>query len=164
MKKLILIRHGKSSWDLPVSDKQRDLTPKGIENCILVASNVVQYIPKDAIFWSSEATRAHKTALLFLNEWNINSNNLIVKKELYTFDYKALYNQIIGCNDESKTLVLFGHNNAITDFVNKFGSQHIDNVATSGFVAIEFDTNSWKNLSKGTTFAVVFPKKIIPNT
>jgi hypothetical protein len=36
-------------------------------------------------------------------------------------------------------MLFFGHNSAITNFVNKFGI-FIDNVSTSGFVS-EFETN-----------------------
>ena len=31
MKKLILIRHGKSSWEMPLEDHERPLTNKGIK-------------------------------------------------------------------------------------------------------------------------------------
>ena len=41
MKKLVLLRHAKSSWDLNVSDKDRPLTEKGI-NRIKMISVVAQ--------------------------------------------------------------------------------------------------------------------------
>lgn len=161
MKNLILIRHGKSGWDNPVSDKHRDLLPKGIDNSILVARSTREKVLDNAAFWSSAATRAHKTALIFLNEWNINPEKLVVKEALYTFDFKNLQQQITQCTDEYDTLIIFGHNNAITDFVNQFGSEYIENVATSGFVNLEFETNTWKNIKHGTTKHVVFAKHLL---
>ena len=38
MKELILIRHGKSSWDYPVSDKDRPLQERGINDAHLVSN------------------------------------------------------------------------------------------------------------------------------
>ena len=66
MKKLILVRHGKSSWDFPVKDIDRDLIEKGIQNSISVAKISLNLIDSNSVLWSSNATRAHKTALLFL--------------------------------------------------------------------------------------------------
>jgi phosphohistidine phosphatase len=45
----------------------------------------------------------------------------------------------------------FGHNAAITNFVNIFGDVSIENVPTSGFVSIEFDTENWIEIKKGKT-------------
>jgi phosphohistidine phosphatase len=55
------------------------------------------------------------------------------------------------------SLIIFGHNEAITKFVNKFGDLLIDNVPTSGVVSLQFDIKDWKNLSKGKTLNTVFP-------
>ena len=57
-------------------------------------------------------------------------------------------------------LILFGHNSAITDFVNKFGDIFIDNVPTSGFVSIKFDCDSWETINKGKTDKIIFPRDI----
>jgi phosphohistidine phosphatase len=57
-------------------------------------------------------------------------------------------------------LIIFGHNEAITNFVNKFGSSFIENVATSGFVSILFEQESWKYISNGITKKVVFPRDL----
>ena len=57
-------------------------------------------------------------------------------------------------------LMLFGHNEAITNFVNKYGNIRIDNVSTSGFVNIIFDTVNWNTLENGTTQKVIFPSDL----
>jgi phosphohistidine phosphatase len=59
--------------------------------------------------------------------------------------------------------MIFGHNSAITDFVNKFGDFFIENVPTSGLVVIEFETDFWKNITKGKIKKVILPKEIIEN-
>ncbi|MEY2869533.1 MAG: hypothetical protein RIR01_2030, partial [Bacteroidota bacterium] len=58
------------------------------------------------------------------------------------------------------SVILFGHNAAITNFVNKFGDVFIDNVPTSGFVSLQFDTDSWDSISKGKTKKIIMPKDL----
>lgn len=160
MKQLILIRHAKSSWDLPVKDFDRPLSSKGIQNAHLVSDNVINYLPETFIIWSSAAKRAAETAIIFTQNFNCPIESIMFKEELYTFDMNKLENSIKSCNDQFDNLILFGHNEAITNFVNKFGSVYIENVSTSGFVSISFDTDSWTNITKGETIKVLFPKDL----
>ena len=55
--------------------------------------------------------------------------------------------------------MVFGHNHAITHFVNKFGDKFIDNVPTCGVVIIEFDIDEWRNIKKGKTVKTIFPRE-----
>ncbi len=160
MKQLILIRHAKSSWDLPVKDFDRPLSSKGIQNAHLVSDTVINYLPETFIIWSSAAKRAVETAIIFTQNFNCPIESIMFKEELYTFDMSKLENSIKNCNDQFDNLILFGHNEAITNFVNKFGSVYIENVSTSGFVSISFDTDSWTNITKGETIKVLFPKDL----
>ena len=86
MKNLILIRHSKSSWDDPVIDSKRDLTHKGILKAAKVALFTKNRVSPDAVVWSSHAKRAHKTAILFLENWQWNVSKIEIVNELYTFD------------------------------------------------------------------------------
>jgi phosphohistidine phosphatase len=56
--------------------------------------------------------------------------------------------------------MVFGHNHAITAFVNAYGSVYIDNVPTCGVVIIDFDINNWKDLNKGKTVKTLFPRDL----
>jgi hypothetical protein len=48
------------------------------------------------------------------------------------------------------TVLFFGHNAAITNFVNKFGDVSISN-AYQRFVALEFDTEYWEEIKQRKT-------------
>lgn len=158
MLSLILVRHAKSSWDLPVNDKQRKLTPQG-ENAIKkVALLANEYVNNDFTIWSSTATRAKATALLFCDNASIDKNLIVLKEELYTFSMRDLERQVKQCESSVKALILFGHNEAITDFVNKFGDINIDNVPTAGLVYLQFDTDCWENINQGKVVKIIFPK------
>ena len=161
MKNLILIRHGKSSWEAPLKDIDRPLDRKGIKNAHKVASKCIPFLPSTFIIYSSIAERASETALIFAQNISYPIESIILKKELYTFDEYQLEKVIKSFSNVYESVILFGHNGAITNFVNKFGDIFIDNVPTSGFVSIEFDTDSWGKISKGKIKKIIFPKKFI---
>ncbi len=160
MKQLLLIRHAKSSWDAPLRDYDRPLTSRGIQDVHLVSSHINSLIPKTFLIWSSPARRAKETALIFAQNISYPVESIIFKEELYTFDEKKLEDSIKSCSDEFQHIIVVGHNEAVTNFVNKFGSTLIDNVSTSGIVNIIFEQNNWKNIENGSTKNVVFPKDL----
>jgi len=160
MKQLYIIRHAKSSWEAPLRDFDRPLNSKGIQDAHLVATTVSNQLPKSFIVWSSAAKRASETALIFAQNISFPFESIIFKEDLYTFDEKQLEQIIKSCPNDYDNLILFGHNEAITNFVNKFGNVYIDNVSTCGFVNITFDTTSWKNIEKGITKKVIFPRDL----
>lgn len=160
MKNLILIRHAKSSWDAPLKDKDRPLSKRGINDAHLVAEHVLEYLPKTYIVWSSSATRAKNTAYIFAENFSIPIENIIFDDELYTFDVSKLERIIKKCDNKYDNLILFGHNEAITNFVNTFGNIDVDNVPTSGFVSLSFNVDNWEEINKGTTKKIVFPSEL----
>lgn len=160
MKQLLLIRHAKSSWEAPLRDFDRPLTSRGIHDAHLVSSNIINQIPKSYLLWSSAAKRASETAMIFAQNIGFPLDSIIFKQELYTFDERQLEQIIKSCPDEYDHLIVFGHNEAITNFVNSFGNIFVDNVATAGFVNIIFDQHSWKLINNGVTKKVVFPRDL----
>ena len=160
MKQLLLIRHAKSSWEAPLRDYDRPLTKKGIQDAHLVSSHIGPYIPKTFLLWSSAAKRASETAMIFAQNISFPVESIVFSEELYTFDERKLEQIIKLCPNDYDNLILFGHNEAITNFVNKFGSILIDNVSTSGFVSITFEQNNWNDIANGITQKVIFPKDL----
>lgn len=160
MKNLVIIRHSKSSWEAPLNDKDRPLSPRGIQDAHLVSTKIIDYLPDTYIVWSSTAKRALETATIFSHHLHIPLETLILRDDLYTFDEKALEKVIKSCPNHYENLILFGHNDAITNFVNKFGDLFIENVPTSGVVSLAFDTDDWNDLKKGRTIKTVFPSHI----
>lgn len=160
MKKLILIRHGKSSWDTPVKDEDRPLTPRGVKDALKMAEHITDFLPNRFVIWTSPAKRALNTAVIFSQFHNIPQELVIVHEELYTFDESQLVSSIQSVKNEHNNLILFGHNGAVTDFVNKFGDQSIVNVPTSGAVIIEFPQEQWQSIANGKIIKTLFPKEL----
>ncbi|RZJ33516.1 MAG: histidine phosphatase family protein [Flavobacterium sp.] len=160
MRTLILVRHGKSEWGTTAVDIDRPLKESGESDARLVCEEVKRFLPPKFTIWSSVARRASKTALIFADILSYPAQDIFFREELYTFDAAALETCIRSCSDEHRTLMVFGHNEGLTDFVNKFGDIYIDNVPTSGLVTITFDTGSWSDFSTGKTGKVIFPRDL----
>ncbi|MEL1240181.1 SixA phosphatase family protein [Flavobacterium flavipallidum] len=160
MKNLVLVRHAKSNWDMPLKDIDRPLDQRGLMDAHLVSSNIQKHIPKKYIIWSSPAKRARDTAVIFAQNILYPIENIEFKDDLYTFDEKQLEGIVKSCENTFDSVILFGHNAAITNFVNKFGDVFVDNVPTSGFVSMQFDTDNWDDINKGLTKKIITPKDL----
>ncbi|MEO9893782.1 histidine phosphatase family protein [Aurantibacter sp.] len=160
MKKLILVRHGKSSWAYSVSDRDRPLSERGINDAILVSDKVAENaIEIDAIF-SSPANRALHTCTIFLRQLYLPLSKLEIRNELYDFSGNEVLNVVKNLNDNLNSVMIFGHNHAFTHIANSLGNNYIDNVPTSGLVDLNFEVESWSEITKGTTQRLIFPKQL----
>lgn len=160
MKKLILVRHGKSSWEYSVSDKDRPLLERGINDAILVSDEFAeQAIEIDAVY-SSPANRALHTCAIFLRQLYLPFNKLEVLHELYDFSGNEVLNVLKNLNNDINSVLIFGHNHAFTHIVNSLGNSYIDNVPTAGLVELNFNIDSWSQIAKGTTQQTIFPKQL----
>lgn len=158
MKKLTFIRHGKSSWEYNVSDRDRPLLERGINDAYLVAS-AIETQSFDAVF-SSPANRALHTCAIFSRVFNIPSNQVRVYDELYDFSGEEVLKFIHSLDNNLQNVVIFGHNHAFTELVNRLGNVAIDNVPTAGLVALKFDELEWNSVKKGVTEKTIFPKNL----
>ncbi len=160
MKNLILIRHAKSSWDNPSQDIDRPLEQRGIDDAHLVAIDSIKYLPQNFVIYSSVAKRARETAMIFAKTILYSFESIVFIDELYTFDENKLEKSIKSISNDFENVILFGHNEAITNFVNKFGDIFIDNVPTSGLVWLQFETDHWEKIGKGKTKKTIFPRNL----
>jgi len=58
--------------------------------------------------------------------------------------------------------MIVGHNPALTDFINQYLKEPIENLPTSGIVGISFETDKWEEipLAKHHVDILLFPKEI----
>ncbi len=159
MKTLYIVRHAKSSWEYEgIKDIDRPLKERGINDAYLISSVLQKKIATPDVFISSCANRALHTAMIFTYTFNFPLANLRISKSLFNFSDGYLIKTVKALDDGFDSAIIFSHDHGISDFVNKFGSVHLDNVPTCGVVAINFDTNHWKDIKSGKTFLTEFPK------
>ncbi|MEM6517562.1 MAG: histidine phosphatase family protein [Bacteroidota bacterium] len=157
MKKLILMRHGKSSWEFDLPDDNRPLKSRGINDARLVSEIFKEKNINFDVVLSSPANRAFSTCKIFLKNFNFNFENIQVVPDLYDFHGENVIKTIKNVDDRYHNIMIFGHNHAFTSICNIFGDKFIENLPTSGLAVIEFEIDSWRDLKKGTTTLTIFP-------
>lgn len=162
-KTLFLVRHAKSSWDNPgLDDRQRPLNGRGKEEAPRMGKHLAGYKVKPELITSSPAVRALKTAEKIAKELGFKKSDVVVNEGIYTFDGGSLIDIIKELDDKYDTVMLVGHNPAITALANELSGAGIDNIPTCGVALIEFDARNWKEASGGGGRLVEFdhPKKL----
>jgi phosphohistidine phosphatase len=162
-KTLFLVRHAKSSWDeTGLDDRQRPLNERGKEEAPKMGKHLAGYKVKPDLITSSPAVRALKTAEKIAKELGFRKSDVVVNENIYTFDGGNLVDVIKELDDKYDTVMLVGHNPAITALAKELSNADIDNIPTCGVALIEFDAGNWKDVSKGGGTLVEFdyPKKL----
>ena len=160
MKRLILVRHGKSSWKHDLPDHERPLKKRGYRDGEKVSSTFKEFYSPGASLWSSAATRALETAKMFKEALKVPDEDFTIRQDLYTFDAKELQEIIRSCPDTIDKLMIFGHNPAMTNTVNSLGDKIIENLPTTGLCVIDFQNDEWKNIKNGKTIITLLPKNL----
>ena len=160
MKRLTLVRHGKSSWDENLPDDKRPLQKRGENDGELVSKALKSFLTQPVLVWSSPAVRALETAKIFKSNLNIADEDFHIIKALYTFNVNDLFNQIKNCDNSIENLMIFGHNPATTNLVNFLGDAYVENVPTTGLFMFDFETDNWENIENGKTILSLFPKNL----
>ncbi|MBU3026990.1 MULTISPECIES: SixA phosphatase family protein [Zobellia] len=160
MKTLVLVRHGKSSWDYSVGDRDRPLQERGIRDALKVSSAFKpQAVKIDKVF-SSPANRALHTCMIFMRQLGLPLAKVEITDELYDFSGESVFDFVEKLDDALDSVLVFGHNHAFTYVANSLGNTYIDNVSTSGLVHLDFNVDFWKSVQKGTTKQTIFPKDL----
>ena len=163
MKTVYIVRHAKSSWNQPdVSDEERPLLEKGKKRTKKVIDSLLKKnISVDYII-SSHAVRAYETACILARALKYPLEEIRQDPHVYFADGDGLFSQFYDIPDKFQSLMIVGHNPALTDFVNHYIQPRIDNLPTSGLVSINFDTDHWDKvpLIKGTVNFSLFPKAL----
>lgn len=160
MKSIVLVRHGKSSWEFNVPDAQRPLKQRGIKDAQLVANEFFKSHKIPSQIFSSPANRALSTCKIFVQTFNLSENSISVEDDLYDFGGESVINFIKNLPNSYDDIMIFGHNHAFTSIANIFGDKFIENVPTSGLIKLKFDIDNWKDLKQGTTELIIIPKEL----
>lgn len=160
MKTLTLIRHAKSSWAHDVTDHQRPLKTRGLNDANLISTALKNLNFSVNYVMVSDAIRTKMTADIILPNLKIDKKNIVYNHDLYDFSGRNLVNTIKNCPNSIDKLMVFGHNHAITDFANTYGSKYISNVPTCGVVVIAFSQTKWSGIKSGNTVRTLFPRDL----
>lgn len=146
MRRLLLIRHAKSSWNFPeLSDHERPLKPRGERDIHLMSQRLQSRNEQLDAIVSSSAVRALQFAKVIADSLAV---KLTVNSDYYTFSAADLLEQLYNLPEREQRVAVVAHNPAITDLANQLSNQSIANIPTSGMVAFGCDIQHWHHLSK----------------
>jgi len=162
MKTLYFVRHAKSGKDnFDITDFDRPLNDRGYQDAHLVGDWLHRKDLRIDVLVTSPAIRAITTALIFCNRLHYPAEQLLLRQSLYDSTMK----QYLGCIAEVKkgdSLMLFGHNETISETVQKLYADRIDDMKTCAVVALKFEIQSWSDIqsSKGKLVFHIHPEAI----
>jgi len=160
MKILFLVRHAKSSWELPVEDKERPLKSRGLKDAQIVAKRFLELENFPKKIYTSPAKRALETCKIFMNLSKNEDLDMSIIDDLYDFNGNSVIEFLKNLSNSFDSVMIFGHNHAFTSISNIFGDRYIENLPTSGLVKIIFDTNVWSDITNGQTEFIISPKNL----
>lgn len=161
MRSLLLMRHSKSNWDEPGrKDFDRTLNDRGRKDAPEMGKRLKREGIKPDLIISSPAVRALKTAKEVARETGYPEKNILQEFEIYEADIDNLIHVIRNINDEYHTVILIGHNPALTGLVGYLTNSFIDNIPTSGVAMLHFSLPTWKQVTRfsGKLSSFDFPK------
>jgi phosphohistidine phosphatase len=161
MKKLVLIRHAKSSWDQPwQDDHDRPLAERGLKDAVEMAKRLKKKgIFPDCIL-SSSALRAVQTATITAEELGVPHDKIKIEKTLFHASPNILLKWIHMQKDSYQTLFVIGHNPGLNELIKSLGMD-IENLPTSGQFGFSLKMISWSELNPENVrfWYLDYPKK-----
>lgn len=167
MKKLIIIRHAKSSWDNPdLDDFDRPLNKRGIKDAPRMGKRLKEKRVTPDIMLSSPAKRAFATCQAIATVLQFDHAKIKTDKRLYHANEDKILHVVRSLKDsprESEEVVMiFGHNPGLTAFANALLNETIDNIPTCGIVAAKLSVERWQDVTFGCGEILFFdfPKRV----
>ncbi len=157
MKRLILIRHAKSSQgNASLSDRARPLGERGIYDAPRMGAALRDVVSVPDSVFSSTAVRALSTARLLATALGYDDDAIIAEEALYTFDERALLSAIHAFPEVDKCVALVGHNPACHFLFEQLTGQRLDKYVTCGAAIIDLNVRVWREVGIGTGELVQF--------
>lgn len=165
MRRLLLVRHAKSSWKFPhLSDFERPLNGRGNRDAPHMGKRLAARGLEPDLVLSSPAARALATAKIIAGALGYPEKKIVEIGDLYGAGIRTFLDALAAGEKrrgKSETVMLVSHNPGVTDLVNYLTGASIGNVPTCGVAVIGFDAERWKGIGRGAGRLVDFdyPKK-----
>lgn len=162
MKTLLLARHAKSDWNSSAAnDFERPLNQRGLQDAPLMASYLKQCGYSVGQIISSDALRALQTAEHY-RQCLKPGRDLISYHDLYLASLQAIVYLVQHIAPAENTVMLVGHNPGMTEALNFFSTETVDDMPTCSVGIIQFDVNQWQDAARSAGMLLGFehPKRV----
>jgi phosphohistidine phosphatase len=163
MKTVCLVRHAKSSKDIPnIRDIDRPLNDRGKKDARLIGEMLAEKSFKADILISSPATRALDTAKIIAKSLSNPENKILKKISLYETSLEDYLETIAETENPVHSIALFGHNPLISMALAKLTKKNYQEMKTCAAACIEFRIKAWNEIrdAKGELLFYLSPKDI----
>ena len=145
MKRLLILRHAKSSWaDSSIDDSQRPLNERGLRDAPRAGAWLRERgLLPDAII-TSDAVRARTTAQAVAKTAGY-SQEIIIEPSLYHAKPDDVLAVLRGIRTDALTVLVVGHNPGLEDLVAQLTGEHHD-LPTAALVHIALEIDDWSEV------------------
>ena len=164
MKRLLLVRHAKSSWDdHSLEDFERPLNKRGKKDAPRMGSHLKsKREAAPGLVICSTAKRACETAELLLGPLGYDPNEVVYNREIYDGEADDVLGLIQGVDDVHDQVLLIGHNPDISDLAGMLSGEQVQSLPTCAVFCLDFDVSAWQDVVAGAGKKVFLdvPKEI----
>jgi phosphohistidine phosphatase len=145
MKRLLLVRHAKSSWADPGQrDIDRPLNERGRRNAPEMGKRLRERGLVPDLIVSSPARRALATAQLLADAFGMARGDIEIVDALYEASTATWLETIGALPAAVGTALMVGHNPELTELANLLCREtRIDNLPTCGVLCLEYGVRGW---------------------
>ena len=148
MKKLLLLRHAKSSWaDSGIADFDRPLNERGLRAAPLMGRLMRERKLRPDLVICSPAERARQTATLVIKAAGLDAP-LRFDERIYEATPARLAEIVSQIEDAAGEALLVGHNPGFEELVEKLTGE-AGHMATATLALITLDIEKWNKLRDG---------------
>jgi phosphohistidine phosphatase len=147
---LYLLRHAQSAEkQIGQNDRDRELTPRGVKQALLIGNFLLQKKTLPDIIMCSTAERAKSTADLVLEVLKLDAERILLRDELYEASTRTFFQFVSQLEDNLHHVICVGHNPVISYLAEYVTKAEIGEMVPAGMAIIRFNINSWKEVSEG---------------
>ncbi len=141
MRRLLVLRHGKSDWDTGGADHDRTLNDRGRRSADAIGELLTSAGLVPDLAYTSTAVRAHTTLerAVLAGDW---STTVETRESLYMSSVGAALDVAAKAPDDADSVMLVGHEPVWGELVQRLTSAHVV-MGTATVVVMELDIMSW---------------------
>jgi len=162
MKRLLLLRHAKSSWESAgLADFDRPLNGRGLRDAPRVGVYLRGQKLRPDLILSSPAERARETAALVVEAARLHTSRLRYDERIYEADAARLVEVVSQIEEDAGEVLLVGHNPGMEELLTLLTGE-TRRMTTAALALVALDVEKWSKVreSAGRLEWHVRPKEL----
>jgi len=148
MKKLLLMRHAKSSWkDSELPDHERPLKKKGQKDAEQMGKMLKSKDLTPDLILTSSAVRAKETAEIIAEASKAGKKSIVVLDALYMAEPQSIVDVIREHGKDHNTVMVVGHNPGMEAFL-QIVNGGVESLPTAAIAYVGVGVEKWKHLGE----------------